>query len=298
MASSYFYGSEADQFSFYRIPKVLFIEPKYQVISAEAKILYGILLDRMSLSVKNGWLDKEGRVYIIFTIEAIMNTMGWGNQKVSKLLCELEKKADLIERKRQGLGKPNLIYVKKFLCPDKTHDRKCENNISKDVKETSHEMLESHGNKTDSNKTDKNDTESLPFTSFRKAAEVKRQESRNRSEYRTIISDNIEFDSLLDKHPFEKETLEEILDLLVDVVCSTTQTIRISGDNKPAEVVRNQFLKLNGEHIELVLDSLAQNTTHIRNIKQYLLATLYNALLTKDNYYRSLVNYEMSHEVI
>lgn len=114
----YFYGAEAEQFSFYRIPKVLFTEERFRNVSAEAKVLYGLLLDRMSLSCKNGWLDKEGRVYIIFTIEEVMTALGCADQKAGKLLHELESKCRLIERKRQGLGKPNLIYVKNFVEKD------------------------------------------------------------------------------------------------------------------------------------------------------------------------------------
>ena len=100
----YFYGAEAEQFSFYRIPKVLFTEERFRSVSAEAKVLYGLLFDRMSLSCKNGWLDKEGRVYIIFTIEEVMTALGCADQKAGKLLHELESKCRLIERKRQGLG--------------------------------------------------------------------------------------------------------------------------------------------------------------------------------------------------
>lgn len=107
----YFYGAEAEQFFFYRIPKVLFTEERFRSVSAEAKVLYGLLLDRMSLSCKNGWLDQAGRVYIIFTIEEVMTALGCADQKAGKLLHELESKCRLIERKRQGLGKPNLIYV-------------------------------------------------------------------------------------------------------------------------------------------------------------------------------------------
>ena len=91
----YFYGAEANQFSFYRIPKVLFTEERFQGISADAKVLYGLLLDRMSLSARNGWLDDEGRVYIIFSIEDIMIAMGCANQKAAKLLYELESNRDL-----------------------------------------------------------------------------------------------------------------------------------------------------------------------------------------------------------
>lgn len=145
----YFYGAEADQFSFYRIPKVLFTEKRFQGISAEAKVLYGLLLDRMSLSARNGWLDEEGRVYIIFSIEDIMTSMGCANQKAAKLLYELESKCSLIERKRQGLGKPNLIYVKNFVTPSESHFKKCENHDSGSVKITSQESLKSHANNTE-----------------------------------------------------------------------------------------------------------------------------------------------------
>ena len=112
MSFDYFYGQQSDLFTFYRVPKVLFTNERFWNISADAKMLYGILLDRMSLSAKNGWIDKNGRVYIIFTIDEAKMALNCAEQKAIKLLSELEKKAGLIERKRQGLGKPNLIYVK------------------------------------------------------------------------------------------------------------------------------------------------------------------------------------------
>ena len=115
MTLDYYYGDQAEQFSFYRIPKVLFTDKRFKDISAEAKILYGLLLDRMSLSAKNGWLDQEGRVYIVYTVEDIMDALSCASQKAMKLLNELDEKRGLIERKRQGLGKPNLIYVKNFV---------------------------------------------------------------------------------------------------------------------------------------------------------------------------------------
>ena len=297
MTPNYFYGSEAEQFSFYRIPKVLFTDPRYQEISAESKILYGILLDRMSLSAKNKWLDKEGRVYIIFTVEDIMAAMGCGNQKAGRLLSELEKKADLIERKRQGLGKPNLIYVKRFLPSHSSHIQKGENHTSADVKSTPHEMLESHGNNTENNQTESSETDSIPFPSVREQP-PKRREKMDRKLYRELLESNIEYDILRENHPYDEDTLQEILELLVDSVCTSKQTVRISGDDKPTEVVRSQFLKLNSEHINFVLDSLSKNTTQIRNIKQYLLATLYNAPLTIGNYYRSQVSHDMSSSIM
>lgn len=115
MSFDYFYGQQSDLFTFYRVPKVLFTNERFWNISADAKMLYGILLDRMSLSAKNGWIDKNGRMYIIFTIDEAKMALNCAEQKAIKLLSELEKKAGLIERKRQGLGKPNLIYVKNFI---------------------------------------------------------------------------------------------------------------------------------------------------------------------------------------
>lgn len=124
MQYEYFYGAQAEQFSFYRIPKALFTVPNFRELSTDAKVLYGILLDRMSLSLKNQWLDAQNKVYIIFTVEEIMDALNCANQKATRLMVELEKQAGLIERKRQGLGRPNLIYVKNFAAT--INDKNCE----------------------------------------------------------------------------------------------------------------------------------------------------------------------------
>ena len=292
----YFYGAESEQFSFYRIPKVLFTEERFKAISAEAKVLYGLLLDRMSLSAKNGWQDKENRVYIIFTIEDIMEAMGCADQKAGKLLYELESKCGLIERKRQGLGKPNLIYVKNFVTPSESRFLNRENHDSGEVKITDQEPLKSRSNNTENNNTERSDTDSFPFTSFREdhGRESKRSDVNQRDRYREIISENISYGILLQDYPLDRDILTEILELMVDTVCTTRSAVRISGDDKPAEVVKSQFLKLDSEHIRFVMDGLKDNTTRIRNMRQYLLATLYNAPLTIGNYYRSLVSHDMS----
>ena len=109
MTLDYFYGQAGELFSFYRIPKALFQESRFQNLSTDAKTLYGILLDRMSLSAKNGWLDEQGRVFIIFTIEDVKRALCCADNKATKLLRELEE-FGLIERKRRGLGKPSLVY--------------------------------------------------------------------------------------------------------------------------------------------------------------------------------------------
>lgn len=124
MQYEYYYGAQAEQFSFYRIPKALFTEPNFRELSTDAKVLYGILLDRMSLSLKNQWLDAQNKVYIIFTVEEIMDALNCANQKATRLMVELEKQAGLIERKRQGLGRPNLIHVKNIAAT--INDKSCE----------------------------------------------------------------------------------------------------------------------------------------------------------------------------
>lgn len=158
MEFDYFYGSEdTEQYQFYRIPKLLVTSDQFKDISVEAKLLYGLMLDRLSLSIKNGWFDAMNRAYIIYTIEDVMEDMHCGNQKAIKLVAELEKKAGLIKKKRQGLGKPSLIYVLKFsrICQQtdsESHFKKCENHTSGDVNITTQEMWNSHGNKNNQNR--------------------------------------------------------------------------------------------------------------------------------------------------
>lgn len=300
MTLDYYYGNQAEQFSFYRIPKVLFTDASYKNISAEAKILYGLLLDRMSLSARNGWLDEMGRVYIIYTLEEIMDALGCADQKALKLLSELEKKCGLIERKRQGLGKPNLIYVKNFVASSDSRFKKRENHDSGDVNITTQDSLKSRPNNTDDNYTDLSDTDSLPFTSFRgpHSQEAKGTETVSREQYRKIIMENIGYDILREEMIYDTEGLEEILELILDTVCSTKPTIRISGDDKPTEVVKSHFLKLESEHIRFVLEGMRRNTTKVRNIRQYLLAALYNAPMTISNYYTALVAHDMAEGLI
>lgn len=126
---SYFYGKEAEQYSFYKIPKLLFTDDSFKKISVEAKVLYGLMLDRMSLSMKNQWLDGEGRAYIYYSLEDIMEALGCSNKKAITIMKELDSEAGigLIEKKRQGQGKPTMIYLKQFVVQD---IQKCNNYIS------------------------------------------------------------------------------------------------------------------------------------------------------------------------
>ena len=123
MEFSYFQEHESEQFTFFRIPKILFSDERFAGLSSEAKILYGLMLDRVGLSRKNGWIDQNGNVYIQYTIEEMMSVLKWTRYRIYQLLDELDTKENgigLIERKRVGLNKPNLIYVKNFASVNRT----------------------------------------------------------------------------------------------------------------------------------------------------------------------------------
>ena len=285
----YFYGLQADQFSFYRVPKVLFTHGVFRSISVEAKTLYGILLDRMNLSAKNGWVDAAGRVYIIFTLDEVMEALGCAKQKAVKLLDELEVKAGLIERKRQGLCKPNLIYVKNFITGvPKSNFREYDFQTSGGMNITPQEVPKSNGNNTDLNHTDKSETDLISSKGRISASE------EIRTSYERYFRRSLEIEMVKENHPEQWETVDGILDLLVDTCCSNREWIQISGDRKPIEIVKSRFMKLTMFHLEYVLDSLAKNTTRIRNINQYLLASLFNAPSTISPYYQSMVNYDVA----
>ena len=286
----YIYNVEPERFTFLRVPKILLQNEAFSGISAEAKLLYSLLFDRTELSNKNGWLDDQNRVYIIFTVAEIRECMNCGNKKAIQLLDELENKAGLIERKRQGLGKPNLIYVKSFYrTVDKYGERhflKCQNDTSGSVKMTSQEVSEAHSNNTDNKKTDMNHTD-LSFLPGRES-----KGSDDYAQYESYFRSELELPILIRNSPTEKETLEGILDLLAETCSSKRKTIRIAGDDKPIEMVKSRLMKLNSMHIQFVLDCLKENTTYVRDMKQYLLTTLFNAPVTIDPYYQSRVNHD------
>lgn len=291
MAYDYFYGQQSEQFSFYRIPKILFSQDKFWNVSTDAKLLYGILLDRMNLSARNGWLDEAGRVYIIFTIEEIKESLGCAEKKAVKLLDELEKKAELIERKRQGLGKPNLIYVKNFISESVERQfLNCQNDNSATFQNTIQDLSKAQSNNTDIKNTDLSDTNSI-FPSDNCGKENGNEEYQ---QYYQYFYEQLGMEYLQKDYPYDVDRLENILELVVETVCSKRQIIRIGGDDRPIEVVKSRFMKLDSEHIRYVLDCFKENTTKIRNIRQYILASLYNAPTTIGSYFDALVRHDMA----
>lgn len=267
--------------------------------------MYGLLLDRMSLSIKNGWFDEEGRAYIYFAIEDIAELLNCGKNKAVRSLQELvdDTGIGLIEKRRQGQGKSNILYVKNFIVEDQ--------NVTSDDSEHSKADSEfcfstsQNVNKGDSrilqnkiaevsiwgannNKMIYNnlsDTKSNPIVSANSGYDVMR-------EYEQIIKDNIEFDLLLVRNPHDKDTLVGIVELMLEMVLAKADEVVISCNRYPSELVKSKMLKLNASHIEYVLDCMRTNTTKVKNIKKYLLAALFNASTTMGSYYQAEVNHD------
>jgi len=278
MQFEYFYGGEAEQFSFFRIPKLLFRDEAFKSISTDAKVLYGLMLDRMSLSLKNNWIDTEGRVYIIYTIADIMEDMNCADQKAGKLLTELDnnKGIGLIERKRQGLGKPNIIYVKNFVSPSLFLNR--ENHDSGKGVITNQEIRKSLTSNTDNSNTEYNKTDMIDWM-------------REREEYERQIKENIEYDILLEQ--YDKIWLDEIVAIMVDVVCSKSPYVLINHESFPHEIVKSRFLQINTTHIEYIHLALRENTSKVRNIRAFLITTIYRSAETADNWISAKVRHDL-----
>ena len=286
MTLDYFYGQAGELFSFFRIPKALFQEQQFQNLSTDAKTLYGILLDRMSLSVKNEWFDKKGRVFIIFTIEDVKRTLRCADNKATRLLRELEE-FGLIERKRRGQGKPCLVYVKNFSAESsKESVKNRDNDDSCGSKIACQDPVKSRGIKKKENKTEMNNTNLILSDESEKM--------KNRELLEEYFSHSLEIDLLLRLYPDDEDTLYQIVNLLVDTCATNRNLLHIAGDDKPAEVVRSRFMKLNADHIRFVLKCLAENSNPIRNMEQYLLASLYNAPTTMQLFYQNQTNHDLA----
>ena len=286
MTLDYFYGQAGELFSFFRIPKALFQEQRFQDLSTDAKTLYGILLDRMSLSVKNEWFDKKGRVFIIFTIEDVKRTLRCADNKATRLLRELEE-FGLIERKRRGQGKPCLVYVKNFSAESsKESVKNRDNDDSCGSKIACQDPVKSRGIKKKENKTEMNNTNLILSDESEKM--------KNRELLEEYFSRSLEIELLLRLYPDGEDTIYQIVDLLVDTCATNRKLLHIAGDDKPAEVVRSRFMKLNADHIRFVLKCLAENSSPIRNMKQYLLASLYNAPTTMQLSYQNQTNHGLA----
>ena len=326
------YGQEADSYTFYRVPKILFTAEVFEHLSTDAKLLYGILKDRMQLSVRNGWIDGDGKVFIYYPRQKIMDALTCGNKKAGQLLAELDDRhgIGLITRIHQGLGKPDKIYVHKCIVPDmkvrgsphpgtenlpdisadtemtqpvvsEGHSRWCQNDTSGSVETTRQEVSNMPCNNTKGIKTEINETEMSEtdlITSFPDEDMADEEaDAKDRIEeyyaYRDYFERECSLESLRQEYPYRTDLINEIRDLLTEICCSRKSMIRIGGEDKPTQIVKSRFMKMDSEHIRYVLSCFTENTTKVRNIKQYLLATLYNASMTIGSYYTALVQHDM-----
>lgn len=196
----------------------------------------------------------------------------------------------LVERRRQGLGKPNLLYVKDLYAGlSQSNYWKYENQTSGGLKSELPGVWKSNGSKTDINNTDSSETDLIYSAPY---VENTAKEMREDERYRLYFQDKLEIPILEKNFPHDREILMEILELLVETVTSRKKFLRICGEEKPKEVVKSRLMKLDSMHIQYVMECLKSNTTQVRNIKQYLLATLYNAPTTIDSYYAAQVRHD------
>ena len=287
MTFNYFYGTEADQFSFYRIPKALFTDSYFKDLSSDAKILYGLMLDRMSLSIKNQWFDDKNRAYIYFSIEDIMELLNCGRNKAIKSMRELDDETGigLIEKRRQGFGKVKVIYVKTFM-PEKTDEKKFGEELKKFKKQTSVENEEStevynsnfmksqnqtsrslenklqevyisNPNNTNLSDTEMNDNKSNHIISV----DEKRFDSDNRSEdyqaYENLVKETIDYESLEVTHHDDMRKVDEIVNLIVETVMCKNDKILIASNWYPASLVKKKSKALD---LELTSSSILIET--------------------------------------
>ena len=192
-----------------------------------------------------------------------------------------------------GQGKPkqeNPVLDSPVLGTPKQEEPEQGNPAQLNTKKSSNQGLN-----TDLSNTEvSNPIQSNPYEDELQAADGMGTDTRSSREiYREIILENIEYRHLVQNNQIDRERLDELVELIVDTVCSARKTIRIAGDDYPAEVVKSRFMKLDSSHIEYVLSSMQENTTYVRNIKKYLLAALYNAPSTISSYYTSLVNHDL-----
>ena len=282
------------------------------------------MLDRMSLSMKNGWLDDKNRAYIIYTIDNIMEDLGCGKDKAIKVLAELDtnKGIGLVERIRRGLGKPDIIYVKNFVIVEESGEnpgnskemeeadlQKSEKPTSRsgnarvqevgkiDFKESEMPTLRSGENRlqevgeSDPNYTNYNNTDLSQTNPIYQSLDDGTDEVLT---YMELIKENLEYDYHMKYDSSnDRELFEEIYNIICDVVCVKRKIIRIGGEDYPYELVKSRFLKLNHSHVEYVRSRLQETTTKITNIRAYLLTSLYNAPATISHFYQQEVQHDM-----
>lgn len=292
----YYYGIEAEQFSFYRVPRLLIKDERFKGLSSDAKLLYGLMLDRMSLSMKNVWLDDENRAYIIYTVDAIMEDLGCAKATCVKIMKELdtENGIGLIEKKRRGLGKPDIIYVKNFSTITDAKTEEKTDNADKSTEVHKADSIYTNYNQTNQSYTDISYTNPINQSGNESKSEKRIDLMDDVNAYIELIKDNIEYEHHMKYDDWQNKALyEELFEVICEVVCVKRTTIRIAGEDYPYELVKSKFLKLNSGHLEYVIGCMHDTNTKITNIKAYMVTALYNAPSTINHYYQQEVQHDM-----
>lgn len=319
MNFNYLSASGIDKFTFYRMPKILFVDDYFSAISCEAKVLYGLLLDRATLSKSNNWIDELGRVYVFFKQTEAMEMLNIKKNKVIAIFKELEVSGLLI-RKKQGQGKPTRLYVLDFSShtddensktnevvsddEEQTSDENTKKEVKKFEKQTSEIQTSSNDTKKEVkrfkkqtskglknkplssnyiNKTEMNKTESIYLSSNANQPTSENNENINDrliDRYNNAVNKvkkQIEYGYLIEN--YEKSTIDLIVSLIADVYVDDS-SISVNNRTIVAEQARIEYSKLTQEHIEFVLESIANTKTKIKNIRTYLQSCLYNAYHT------------------
>lgn len=303
--SDYFFGDEADQFSYFRIPRLLITHPRFKSLSVDAKLLYGLLLDRMGLSSAHGWHDEDGRVFIYYTVEEIADDLSCGRDKAMKLLAELDsvKGVGLIERVRQGQGKPTKIYVKRFTTREIPPKKEAPPAPASEVENPDFlrpEKPTSKGLKDrlleveipDPSYIDHNYPEYSYLNPSISPAKSQKNGWREREDLKGSVKAQIEYDALCAQ--YAAEDVDALVELIAEVLRSTASEISLGKERIPLAIIQSRFRQLTQMHLEYVLDSLQKTTTKINHIKAYLLTALYNAPTTMGFFYAAQVRHDFS----
>ena len=285
--------NSARSYNFYLLPKELIDNKAFREVDYGAKILYSLMLNRASLSAVNAndFTDDNGHIFIIYTIEQVMEDMNCARQKAIKMIQQLHD-IGLIEKKRQGLNKPNLIYVKDFSTIFSKDDfLKSEKHISGSMKIKLQEVRKSNRSNTNQNQNQNLSKNNIYHSEKVQNgnADINNTDTINNSsisnpDIQKTIADNIQINDLKEHNSKRSKEIDELYALIIEILKSTRTTFRISKENMPAPIVKQIFLRLRREHLEYVLDSLRRNTTKVKSAKSYLQTTLYNSVLTINNY--------------
>ena len=317
----YFYGNEAEQYQFYRVPQALFTNEKFSKISCESKLLYGFLLDRCGLSRKSKWFDNDGKLYVFFKQEEAIEKLNIGKNKAVKIFDELER-TGLIIRKKQGQGKPTKIYVCNFTkeIAVKQEDQTSAENTEKEVKTPENResdfSVTPKSNQTEV-KTPKNGKSKLSKTGSQyiyslNQTEInhtnpsiyREQETKQTSETdgwtddeitecEEFIKMNIDYNDLL-REGVSPNTLDMIVDIMLEAYNPLNEFIKIQGQSVKRTIALRQYEKLDSDHIRYILDSINEEARKkkIKNMRPYLKSCLYNAPHSMDMYYTNELQFD------